>query len=290
MIFTCRHKSIFFQYYYVGLLLSLQHLIGYFVTISTWIISLSKSFFLCRCHNLILPTDRQFMYIFCMDVESLLHSSYLCHDLDVDELEAVASIAVIRTLSKGELLFLQGDTATGFYVLLNGRIRLYKSSIDGREYTLHQIKPGQMFAEVAIFRGRRYPANCIAREETTVAFFPKDEFLHLLKKSPELALKIIASLSSFLRDFNHQLEELSLKEVPGRIASFILSEAENSGHDTITLETSKIELANRLGTISETLSRNLRKLQDNNIISVDRDKITIRNKTRLGEIADGEKI
>ncbi len=225
-----------------------------------------------------------------MDVETLLHGSYLCHDLDVDELEAVASIAVLRTLSKGEMLFMQGDTATGFYILLNGRIRLYKSSLDGKEYTLHQIKPGQMFAEVAIFRGKRYPANCIAQENTTVAFFPKDGFLRLLKKSPELALKIIASLSSFLRDFNRQLEELSLKEVPGRIASFILNESEQTGKDTVILDTSKTELATRLGTISETLSRNLRKLQDNNIISVDRDKITIRNKNRLASIADGEKI
>ncbi|MBN2227152.1 MAG: Crp/Fnr family transcriptional regulator [candidate division Zixibacteria bacterium] len=225
-----------------------------------------------------------------MDKETLLHDSYLCHDLDVDELEAVASIAVLRTVVKGELLFLQGDTATGFYVLLNGRVRLYKSSLDGKEYTLHHIKPGQIFAEVAIFRGKRFPANCVAQEDTTVAFFPKDDFLRLLKKSPELALKIIASLSSFLRDFNRQLEELSLKEVPGRIASFILNESEQTGKNTITLDTSKTELATRLGTISETLSRNLRKLQDNNIITVDRDKIAIRDKNRLSAIADGEKI
>ncbi|UCD16425.1 MAG: Crp/Fnr family transcriptional regulator [Candidatus Zixiibacteriota bacterium] len=230
------------------------------------------------------------MYTSFMDILSNLKNCYFCHDLDPGELKALADIAVPKGLARGEMLFFEGDPATGFYALLGGRVRLYKASPDGKEYTLHQIRPGQLFAEVAIFKVGHFPANCIAQEESLIAFFPKERFLELLQASPQISLKIIASLSGFLRDFNRQLEELSLKEVPARIASFLLSEHEKSKKNVVSLDTSKSELANRLGTISETLSRNLRRLKENGVIEVDHKKITILDKERLSAIANGEKI
>lgn len=220
----------------------------------------------------------------------LLKNSYLGRGMDENELKAISSIAMIRSLTKGELLFMEGDSATGFYILLDGQVRLYKSSPDGKEYTLHQIRPGQIFAEVAIFHGHKFPANCTALDESTVAFFPKMEFVRLLEKSPQIALKIIGSMSAFLRDFNNQLEQLSLKEVPARLADYILSETARTGNSTIHLDTTKTELANRLGTISETLSRNLRKFMDAGIIEVEHKKIKLIDTARLTAIAEGEKI
>ncbi len=225
-----------------------------------------------------------------MKFEELLHRSFLGRDLEPDELTAVADIATFKNIAGGQILFLESDPADGFFILLSGRVRLYKASPDGKEYTLHQIKQGMLFAEVAIFHGNRYPANCVAVEDSVVAFFPKNDFINLLKKIPLISLKIISSLSGFLRDFNNQVEQLSLKEVPARIASFLLIESEKAGSNTIILDTSKTELANRLGTISETLSRNLRKFKENKIIEVDSKIITIVDQKRLTAIADGEKI
>lgn len=215
---------------------------------------------------------------------------YLCGGLGPDELAEVAAIVSQKKLQKGEILFFEGDPATGFYVLLSGKMRVYKASPEGKEYTLHIIKTGQIFAEAAIFKGDHIPANAAAMEPSEVAFFPKAAFLDLLQKSPQISIKIIASLSSFVRDFNRQLEELSLKEVPARICAYLLDIYYQTGKVDIHLDISKTELANHLGTISETLSRNLRKLKELRAIDVERQKISLIDIPLLEEIADGKKI
>ncbi len=194
-----------------------------------------------------------------------------------------------RDLARGEVLFQEGDPAEGFYVLLEGLVRVFKASPEGREYTLHVIRPGQMFAEVAMFAGKRYPANCAALEDARVAFFPKSVFLRLMGEHPEISLKIIASLAHFVREFNRMVEELSLREVPARLAGFLVEESRRQGVPRVILDTTKAELASRLGTISATLSRALGRMKDERLIRVDGRAITILNATRLQEVADGVK-
>ena len=225
-----------------------------------------------------------------MDNKFYLSQRYLCAGLDKSELEAISNIAQIKKVSKGEIIFFEGDPAAGFYILLTGKVRVYKASPDGKEYTIHQIMPGQLFAEAAIFKGNQYPANCAAIEDSMIAFFPKEAFIRLIQESPQISLKIIGSLSGFLREFNRKVEELSLKEISARIASFILGEAEKIKSNEISLDVSKAELARHLWTISEPLSRNLKKLKELGIISVDGKKIIILDSGRLNSIAEGEKI
>lgn len=225
-----------------------------------------------------------------MSTTEILKSCYLCKELDEQELNALAEIVLIRTVAKGEILFLQGDPANGFYVLLSGLIRIYKASPEGKEYTLHTIRPGQMFAEAAIFGGEIFPANSIALVDSVVAFFVKDRFINLIVNSPQISLKMISALSGFVRDFNQQIENLSLKEVSARLAMFLLSQAEASGQNKIVLDISKSELANSLGTISETLSRNFRKMRELGVIDIDGKNISILNFKKLQTIAEGEKV
>jgi CRP-like cAMP-binding protein len=225
-----------------------------------------------------------------MNLVNLLHQSTLCRGLDRQELEALSKIVSFRQKSKEELLFLEGDTATGFYILLTGRVRIYKSSPEGKEYTLHSITPGQMFAEVAIFRGNSFPANCIATEDSSVAFIPKDKFSELLACSPQLSLKMIVALAAFIREYNQKVEDLSLREVPARLASYLLQQSEKHGTNFFLLEISKTELATTLGTIIETLSRNFRRLSDSGIIDIQSELVTILDHSRLQGIADGDKL
>jgi len=225
-----------------------------------------------------------------METDKLLRRSFLCAELDANELESIAEIVSIRNVTRGEAVFFQGDPATGFYILLSGSIRIYKASPDGKEYTLHNIRPGQMFAEAAIFGSEQFPANCMALEESVIAFFPKEKFIRLIAESPQISLKMISALSGFVREFNQQIEDLSLKEVSSRIAAYLLRKSEESKNDTIILRSSKSELANSLGTISETLSRNLKKLRELDIVKVDGKKIVILDRDRLRKLADGEKI
>ncbi|MBD3219215.1 MAG: cyclic nucleotide-binding domain-containing protein [candidate division Zixibacteria bacterium] len=219
-----------------------------------------------------------------------LRQSRLCKGLTEDELAGLSAISQLKRLNKGEILFFEGDEARGFYLLLKGRVRIYKSSPEGKEQTLHQINPGQIFAEVAIFEGRHYPANCSAVQESVVAFFPKTDFIRLIEKSPQISLKIIASMAGFLREFTETVENLALKEVPSRIAGYLLKLRMKAKDDTITLDMTKSELAKKLGTQSETLSRGFRKLSDKNIIKVNGKRIAILDNDRLIDIAEGEKI
>lgn len=224
-----------------------------------------------------------------MEIEEYLHKCQFGMGLNPEELTDLAQIAVPRNTAKGEILFLDGDPANGFYLLLEGQVRIYKSSPDGKEYTIHIINPGHIFAEVAAFEGGRYPANCSSLEDSKIAFFPKDKFFDLIRKSPQISLKIISALSSFLRDYNRQVENLSLKEVPARIATYLIGQSAKTHSNRIRLKVSKTEWAKSLGTISETLSRMLRKMTDLDIIEVDGRDILIRDLERLEDIAGGVK-
>lgn len=218
-----------------------------------------------------------------------LRQTQLLADLDPNEIERLAAIATSRAVSSGSMLFFEGDTATGFFVLLDGRVRIFKSAPDGREFTLHVIEPGQMFAEAAIFRGDTFPASCQALVDSEVVHFPKREFVDLVTRHPQIALKIIARLSTWLREFTHKVENLSLREVPARLAWYLLRLQRIQGVDQIQLPTSKSELAKELGTIPETLSRSLRKLKSAGLIAESEDRIEIRDPEGLEELASGEK-
>jgi len=224
-----------------------------------------------------------------MEALNCIKKSLLFAGLDSNELQSLSDTIAIKRLKKGEILFFDGDIASGFYAVFEGRIRVYKSNPDGKEYTIHIIKPGQIFGEVAIFDGKYFPANSMAISDSVVGFFPKDRFLGLIKQHPNISLKIIGSLARFLREYNQMVEDLALKEVPARIARYLLDQTEKNNKNVISLETSKTELAVKLGTISETLSRNLRKMKDSGILKVDNQQITILDIDRLISIAEGEK-
>ncbi|MDH4157077.1 MAG: Crp/Fnr family transcriptional regulator [candidate division Zixibacteria bacterium] len=214
----------------------------------------------------------------------------LFSELDREEAAALDAIAALKRIPKGAVLFLEGDAAVGFYVLLSGSVRIYKSTPDGKEYTMHRIRPGHMFAEAAIFRGSGYPASCMALEDSEAAFMPKNEFLALLRKYPQIALKMIGGLATWLREFTVKVEELSLKEVPARLAGYLLGRLEESGANSFVLDSSKTELASRLGTVLETLSRSLGKLKSAGIIEVEGRRVKVLDTNRLKALSKGKKI
>lgn len=223
-------------------------------------------------------------------MQKLLKDAVIFRELDSEEFKAMEEITQLRHVEGDAMLFFEGDPANGFFVLLSGRVRIYKSTADGKEFTLHQITPGQVFAEAAIFRGNTYPANCMAMEDSEVAFIPKDQFIRLITKYPNISLKIIGSLSRWLREFAAKLEDLSLKDVPARLATYLLRQRQKLKSDSFELDITKAELASELATISETLSRSLKKLKDLEVIAVDGKRITILDSDQLDSIAAGEKI
>jgi len=204
-----------------------------------------------------------------------------------DQLSAVKQIAVEKKVNKGQLLFSEGDEGKGFFVIAEGRLKVFKVSPEGKEQILHILGPGQPFGEASVFAGQKFPANAQAIETSRVFFLPRSAIVNLIAANPSLALNMLAVMSKKLRQFSIQIENLSLKEMPARLASYLIYLAEEQGvDDVITLRISKGQLASILGTIPETLSRIFAKLSGQNLIRVDGKKITLLDRNGLEDLAD----
>jgi CRP/FNR family transcriptional regulator len=173
---------------------------------------------------------------------------------------------------------------------MTGRVKIFKLSADGKEQILHIFGPGEPFGEVPVFAGKSFPANAEAIEKSSVFYFPRNGFVDLIKSTPSLAMNMLAVLSLRLHKFTALIEDLSLKEVPGRLAAYLAYVSEqNEGSNDLTLEISKTQLASILGTIPETLSRILGKLVKEGIIESDgHSRVQIVNREALEKIASGE--
>lgn len=201
-----------------------------------------------------------------------------------DDVDLLLGVARERKHAKGELLFSQGEEAEGFFLVCEGRVKIYKLSPDGKERILHIVQQGQSFAEAAIFGDGLYPAFAEPLEETRLVFFPRQEFLDLLHAHAQIAINMVGGLSRFLRQFAMQIEDLTFKDVPSRLARYLLDLAD--GESQVVLPITKTQLASRLGTVSETLSRTLRKLSDEAIITVQGKQIELIDEDRLIDLAD----
>ena len=222
-----------------------------------------------------------------------LRKAELFSRLEPDDLAALVAIARTRQLDGGEILFAAGDRASGFYVVLEGRIKLYKVSADGKEYILRVVQPGQTFAEAAAFSGLIYPVFAETMSVCRLAYFDVNDFRNLIQRSPQLALNMIATMAALLQSLNQKIEDLSLREVGARLCRHLLAHAREQAGEagdgyTFKLETTKSALAARLGTISETLSRTFKKLQQQGLIMMDRDQVTLLDCQQLQEVADGD--
>ena len=205
--------------------------------------------------------------------------------------EELAGIALNRSYKKNQIIFSEGDEGVGFYVIISGRVKIFKLSPEGKEQILHMMGPGEIFGEVPVFTGQGYPAYAEANAQCSLLFFPRNAFIELIKKDPSLSLNMLAVLSWRLRKFAALVEDLSLKEVPGRLAAYLLYLCRKaSGEAEIDLDISKGQLASILGTIPETLSRILGKMGRQGLISSEGSRIRILDRATLEEIAEGRKL
>lgn len=221
-----------------------------------------------------------------MENLQILKKSLLFSGLGEEHLAEVAAIVTKRTFARGESLFMEGEAASGFYLLAEGSVKLCKVSPEGKEKVLHFVHPSETFAEAAFFGDGRYPAEARALEKGEALFFPREAFMGLLERNPRFSLNLIISLSLLLRRFARQIEELSFAEVPARLAAYILELAERKsnsyqGKTYLELDMKKGELASRLGTVSETLSRTFRKMKEEGILEVAGSRVIIMDMTRL---------
>jgi CRP/FNR family transcriptional regulator len=218
-----------------------------------------------------------------------LRSIALFSELSIDELRKIASFSKIKNFKKNEIIFREDDFYLGFYILLKGTVKIFKLSPKGKESVLHIIKPLNAFADIPLFDGGNYPVNAVALEGSIVMLIPKDKFLKLLKSDSDMALKMLSGFAKRLKSLINQVDNLNSSEVSVRLAKYLLDEVKSSGTEKlpepfIKLTIPKATLAAFIGTITETLSRSFRKLQDDKIIRVVGKKIFISDFNRLKKL------
>lgn len=213
-----------------------------------------------------------------------LRGCQLFMGLPPEDLEGIAAATVIKALEKDEYLFREGSPAIGFYVIQRGSINVHRVNAAGKEQVIHVFRTGESFAEVALASETGYPADARALEPTQVLLVRKDGILALLRHKPELALRMLGSMSSHLRVLVGQLEDLTMKDVETRLANWLVKRCPNPQSEQpvrIELSGTKRVLAAELGTVSETFSRTLAKFREQKLVQVKGKTFTVLSPARL---------
>jgi len=223
-----------------------------------------------------------------MELTKILNNIPLFNGLTESQLNDLAMIVTDQEFKRGTTIFAEGDPGIGFYILVSGQIKIYKLSMDGKEQILHIFGPGEPFAEAAIFTGQSFPAYADTLQDSRVFFIPRNAFVELIKENPSLSMNMLGAVSLRLKKFAGMIEALSLKEVPGRLATHLLLLNREQDNEEFQLNIGKAQLASLLGTIPETLSRIFKKLNDNGYIESKGSSVKILDRGGLEALASGE--
>jgi CRP/FNR family transcriptional regulator len=213
-------------------------------------------------------------------------------ELNETELSALAERAIERRLSRDEILFVAGEEARGLFVIVKGSLRAFREGVDGREQVIHVERAGATIAELPVFDDKPYPSTVAAEEETVVLFLAKNDVKSLCLKHPQIALAALKLLAGRLRKCAELVEALSLHEVDQRLARWLLAEAQARGRRTtfgieITLALTNQQIAARIGSVREVVSRALSRLQQNGLIAVEGRRVMIGDEEALEIFAGG---
>jgi CRP/FNR family transcriptional regulator, cyclic AMP receptor protein len=226
------------------------------------------------------------------DLAGTLEKTALFSSLSRAELQMLTTRSVLKQFSAGELLFSEGEPCQGLHVIAHGSVRIFKTSINGREQVLAVNGPGESVAELPVFDGGPYPASAVAVDHAEVAFISRGDFQAYCLEHPEVALKVLSVVGARLRRLVGIIEELSFTTIRQRLISTLVKLAQNDGKKTergveFHLPASHQELANQLGTVRELISRNLMRLQAEGLLDVDARQIVVKDLKGLNALLDG---
>jgi CRP/FNR family transcriptional regulator len=216
-----------------------------------------------------------------------LRNCPLFADLPPADLENIAVATMLKSLDKDEYLFHENEPTRGFYIVQSGTVNVHRVNAVGKEQVIHIFRAGESFAEAALASPTGYPADARALEPTRVLLIQKDGILRLLKRQPELALRMIGAMSLHLRTLVGQLDDLTLKNLETRLANWLIkrcTDPQSKRPVRIELTLTKRTLAAELGTVSETFSRTLAKFRAQKLIIVKGKIITVLSPAKLNAL------
>jgi len=214
----------------------------------------------------------------------ILRGSFIFSSLNDDELGELADLAIERSFVPNEFIFWDGDAPEWFYIVAEGKVKVLKHSSLGREFIIAFFGPGEMFGEVAVFENKPYPASAQAVAKTKVVGIKRENFLSFLANRPQVALRIINVLGGRLRDAQGRLRDLAGERVEQRLASVLLMLSAKLG---LTLPFTRQNIADMVGTTTETAIRVMSRLKERGIIRSVRGKVIILDKEKLRLLSEG---
>ena len=224
------------------------------------------------------------------DKITALRGSQMFGDLEEPQLRALAERSIERKLSRNEVLFVAGEEASGLYVIVDGAVRAFRESVEGREQVIHVERAGATIAELPVFDEGPYPSTVAAEEDSIVLFIDRRDVRRLCLEHPQIALAALKLLARRLRTCAELVEALSLREVDQRLARLLLAEARAQGlregsRLTLDLVLTNQQIAARIGTVREVVSRALNRLQQNGLIRVEGRRVHIADEEALKSYA-----
>jgi CRP/FNR family transcriptional regulator, dissimilatory nitrate respiration regulator len=219
-------------------------------------------------------------------IANTLRQCPLFQEIPGQELNAISAITVLKSLSRGEYLFLENSNVDGFYIVQSGAIKLHRLNFKGQEQVFHVFRPVESFGEELILAEAGYPADATAAEESQVLLVPKNAFLGLLRSQRELALRLLRSAGQRVCSLMARVDDLTLKDAPTRLASWLIQhcpEPNSSEPQRIHLNMTKHLLALELGITSETLSRTFNKFRTQQLVEVRGRSVTLPSPLRLAK-------
>ncbi|HWB82842.1 MAG TPA: Crp/Fnr family transcriptional regulator [Bryobacteraceae bacterium] len=208
--------------------------------------------------------------------------------LSEGEVQALAQRAVERRFAPGEMLFWEGEPCAGIFLILQGSVKIFKVSSGGREMMLHLDSAPTSVAELPLFDGGPYPASVRAVEPVAALFINKNDFQQVCRQYPDVALKVLAVVGRRLRHLVGMVEAMTFGSVTQRLARLLLDTAKQAASDEFELTLTHQELASRLGTVREVVSRNLARFRAENLIRIQGHQLSIVDREGLEREAESQ--
>ncbi|QNI37666.1 Crp/Fnr family transcriptional regulator [Edaphobacter albus] len=215
-----------------------------------------------------------------MERIAALRRTKLFSEVNTEGIAKLAQRATEMQFQPGEMLFFSGDTAKGLFAVVSGKVRVFRHNTEGREQVMHMDTAGATIGEVPVFDDGSYPASAIAEEATEVLFINKRDIHAFCLEHPTFALRALKLMAERVRRHAQLVEALSFHEVGQRLALLLLHEARNNGVDargysTFKLALSNHEIAIRIGSVRDVVSRALARLQNEGMVIIKRRSVTI---------------
>ncbi len=213
-----------------------------------------------------------------LPVSHVLSSLQNFADLPDEVQQAIAASATHRHFDTGQVLYVEGEPAKSVYILESGWVKATRMTRDGREQAMMFLRPVEVFGDIAVFTGTTYPGTVVALEDVDVWVIPAKTLLDLIPRHPALAMAVIRHLGERVLHYIRLVEDLSLRSVESRLASTLLRNAELHEGQLIVPRrewTTFDEMAVRLGTVRDVLSRALHTLENEGVLKVERREIIL---------------